>query len=274
MAGFVVKLHVLFTVDRNIVIPPFSAKVSKLILHRISRLYSRLSRSDKVLKPVSVSPLFKDGRALMKLRNDEGMIMLEGGTSYYFSCGMIAADDFLLDDLLSFESGCVDGVFGASAILKEMRVEVRRFDSFGFPKPGAVKLRFNSPTLIQLPTFGRFRKGRYIFFPIPSLIVGSLAELWNSSCGIEHIIKSPSYLAVYSNYALMEADYSVKPVTVIYDDQRLVRGIMGWVLYDLRKCRNTKSLKRIMALLDYAQYVGVGKSRAAGFGQVSVNPIY
>ena len=274
MVKSVVKLHVFFTVNRRVVIPPFSAKVSKLVLHRISKLYSSLTRVNKPLKPISVSPLIIDGHALIKLKNDKRTLTLNGGEYYYFSCGMIVDEDFPLDDLISLESASVDDVFGASVSLREIRIEVRRFDSFGFGKPKAVKLRFLSPTLLQLPTFGRFRKGRYVFFPIPSLIIGSLAEHWNGNCDRVLFIKSPSYLSVYSNYVLMEADFRVRPVTVVYDEKRLVRGFMGWVFYDLRKCRNTKSFRRVMALLDYAQYVGVGKSRATGFGQVSVDCVY
>ena len=274
MGKSVVKLHVAFTVNKRVVIPPFSSKVSKLILHRLSKLYVSLSNSATPLKPVSVSPLIYDGRALIKLKDEPKLLTLSEGVIYYFSCGMVLDENFPFEDLVSLESSSIDNVFGAVAVLKEMRIEVRRFESFGFEKPRAVRLRFLSPTLLQLPTFGRFRKGRYVFFPIPSLVIGSLAEHWNSNCDRELFIKSPQYLSVYSNYVLMEADFRIRPVTVIYDEKRMVRGFTGWVFYDLRKCRNTKSFKRIMALLDYAQYVGVGKSRATGFGQVSVSCVY
>ncbi len=270
----VVKLHVVFTVNRRTVIPPFSSKVSKLILHRISKLYVKLSKSAKPLKPVSVSPLLYNGNTLVKLKDDSGLLTLSEGCHYYFSCGMILDENFPFDDLVSLESSTIDNVFGASAILKELRIEVRGFDSFGLGKPLAIKLRFLSPTLLQLPTFGRFRRGCLVFFPIPSLIVGSLAEHWNNNCDKALFIKSPTYLSIYSNYVLIAADFNIRPVTVVYDEKRLVRGFIGWVFYDLRKCRNTKSFKRIMALLDYARYVGVGKSRAAGFGYVNLNCIY
>ncbi|MDJ0270747.1 MAG: CRISPR system precrRNA processing endoribonuclease RAMP protein Cas6 [Aigarchaeota archaeon] len=275
MAGaVVVRLQVCFTVSKKVVIPPFSAKVSRLILHRVSKLYNRLSNLPKPLKPVSVSPLLHDGIALIKLKGDNRLLTLDVGENYYFSCGMVVNEDFPFDDLLSLESSIVDGVFGASAILRDIRVEVRRFDSFGFEKPRALMLRFISPVLLQLPSFRRFRHGRYVFFPFPSLIIGSLAEHWNSNCDKSLFIKSPSYLSLYSNYVLMESDFRIRPVTVVYDDKRMVRGIMGWVFYDLRKSRNTKSFRRIMALLDYAQYVGMGKSRGTGFGQVNIKCIY
>jgi CRISPR/Cas system endoribonuclease Cas6 (RAMP superfamily) len=61
---------------------------------------------------------------------------------------------------------------------------------------------------------------------------------------------------------------------VIYDESRLIRGFIGWVLYDLRTARNTSSLRKILTLLDYSQYVGVGRSRATGFGQLRLKSYY
>jgi len=270
----VVRLFASFGVSNDVVIPPFSAKVSKVIMYRLSGLYRRLSGFTGPFKPVSVSPVYSSGEvALLKFKQNNRMLVLRAGEVYRFSCGMVVDEDFPFDDLLSLENHTLDNVFGASVFLKNIRIEVRRFESLGFNKPMAIRIDFTSPTLLQLPSFKRFRRGRYIFFPIPSLMIGSLIDHWNANCDKNLFIKRPSYLAMYSNYVLMEADYRIRPVTVVYDEKRWVRGFMGWVLYDLRKCRNTKSFKRIMALLDYAQYVGVGKSRGAGFGQVSVKLI-
>lgn len=267
----VVRVFISFGVSNDVIIPPFSAKVSKVIMYRLSGLYRRLSGFPGPFKPVSVSPVYgSDGVALLKFKQNGRMLVLRVGEVYSFSCSMVVGESFPFDELLSLENHVIDNVFGASAFLKNIRVEVRRFDSFGFNKPTGIRIDFNSPTLLQLPSFKRFRRGRYIFFPIPSLMIGSLIDHWNANCDKNLFIKRPSYLALYSNYVLMEADYRIRPVTVVYDEKRCVRGFMGWVLYDLRKCRNTKSFRRIMALLDYAQYVGVGKSRGAGFGQVSV----
>ena len=269
----VVRLSVMFSVVGSAIIPPFSAKVSRLILYRLSGVYRRLAGLRAAFKPVSVSPLFLDGRPLIKLKDDSRVLTLDDGRVYSFNCCLITGEEFGLDELVSFEQSVVGDVFGASVVLEGVRVEVRRYDSFGFEKPSAIRLDFLSPVLLQLPGFGGRRAGRYALFPVPSLLISSLIEHWNNNSDPAMYIKNPYWLIYYSNYALLEADFHLKPVTVMYDNRRLIRGLMGWVLYDMRKSRNTPSLKRILALLDYAQYVGVGKSRATGFGQVSIKRI-
>ncbi|MEM0483021.1 MAG: CRISPR system precrRNA processing endoribonuclease RAMP protein Cas6 [Nitrososphaerota archaeon] len=269
----VVRLAVTFSVVGSAIIPPFSAKVSRLILYRMSEVYRRLAGVRAAFKPVSVSPLFHDGRPLIKLKGDSQVLTLEDGGFYSFNCCLITGEEFGLDELVSFEQSVVGDVFGASVVLEGVRVEVRRYDSFGFEKPSAIRLDFLSPVLLQLPGFRGGKSGRYALFPVPSLLISSLVEHWNSNSDPSSYIKNPCWLSYYSNYALLEADFHLKPVTVVYDSRRLVRGLMGWVLYDMRKSRTTPSLKRILALLDYAQYVGIGKSRATGFGHVSVKCI-
>ncbi|MCS7136681.1 MAG: CRISPR-associated endoribonuclease Cas6 [Nitrososphaerota archaeon] len=266
----IVRLSVNFTVTGRAIIPPFSAKVSKLILHRISELYRKYVDIKKPFKPISVSPLFHEGSPLIKLKGEDRMLMLSDDKTYSFNYCMITDEDFKFDELISLESSTINDVFGTSVILKSIKVEVKRYDSFGFMKPNGIKLTFLSPVLLQLPRFGRYGINRYMLFPLPSMLIGSLVEHWNNNCDSHMIIKNPFYLSYYSNYVLLEADFHLKPVTVMYDEKREIRGILGWVLYDLRKARNTPSLRRILALLDYAQYIGVGKSRATGFGQVSI----
>ena len=268
------RLSVDFSVTSSAIIPPFSAKVSKLILHRISKTYSDLSSSRQSLKPLAVSPIYQDGRPLLKFRGDSRFLGLRPGVIYSFNFSLIDDGSTKLEDIVALENDIINNVFGTSVVLRELKIEVKRLCSLDLGKPRAIKLRFLSPVLLQLPSIWRFKRSRYVLFPIPSLMVGSLVEHWNSNCGPNLIIKRPSYTAFYANYVLMEADFEIRPVTLIYDEERRVRGFMGWVLYDLRKSRRNKTFRRIMSLLDYARYVGLGKSRAAGFGQVSVDGIY
>lgn len=270
----IIRLLVTFSAAGNAIIPPFSAKVSKLILYRMSEVYRKLESMPKTLKPISVSPLFYDGRPLIKLKGENQTLTLRNGCVYSFSCSLIPSQDFMLDELVSLERSVINDVFGASVVIRSIRLEVKRYDSFGFKKPSAIKLNFLTPVLLQLPRFKGYKTSRYLLFPIPSLLISSLVEHWNSNSDPSAYIKNPYYLSYYSYYALVEADFNLRPATVVYDEKRLIRGLLGWVLYDLRRSKNTPSLKRLLALLDYAQYVGVGKSRATGFGQVSVKCIY
>ncbi|MEM2041201.1 MAG: CRISPR-associated endoribonuclease Cas6 [Nitrososphaerota archaeon] len=274
MEKSIVRLLITFRVSQPIIIPPFSAKVSKIILNRISKTYAKMSQYNQLFKPLAVSPIYYGNRTLIKFYNDSTVLHLLPDRVYSFTYSMILGENPPLDEIISLENSEVNDVFGARVILEQVQIDVRKFSSLGFKKPRGVRLEFTSPVLLQLPSYRRFKRGRYVLFPIPSLIIGSLIDHWNANCDINMLIKRPAFLALYSNYLMMESAYNLKPVTIIYDESRKIRGFMGWVFYDLRKCRNNISFKRIMALLDYAQYVGVGKSRATGFGQVKVSCVY
>ena len=71
---------------------------------------------------------------------------------------------------------------------------------------------------------------------------------------------------------LVEVDYSVKPETVIYGKTgdgrlKLVRGFTGWIIYELIYPKLKPIYSKLLAL---ARYMGVGRSRSIGFGQVDV----
>jgi CRISPR-associated endoribonuclease Cas6 len=271
---FMMRLSITFRPLRKILIPPFSAKVSKTILYRISELYKRASDVSTHFKPVAVTPIYRGDQALFKVKGSRTYMMLEEGGNYTFSASLITNEATTLDKLVSLESPIVDGVYGSSISIEYINIEVRDFESFGFRKPSAIKISFETPVLLQLPSKRRYMSGRHFLFPIPSLLIGSLIEYWNRHCAASQIVKNPYYLTVYSNYVLREADFEIRPVTVVYDESRLIRGFVGWVLYDLRTARNTRSLRTILGLLDYAQYVGVGRSRATGFGQLKLKSYY
>jgi len=270
----VIRITVTFRPLRRTVIPPFTAKVSKTILNMFSELYRKLSERENSFKPIAVTPLYRGEQALFKTKKDHNLIMLEEGAYYRFSASIVTDEATTVNELISLSNPMVGDVFSSPISIENVKIEVRDFESFGFNKPSAIKISFETPVLLQLPSKKRYMSGRHFLFPIPSLMIGSLIEYWNRHCPARMLVKNAYYLTVYSNYALREADFEITPVTVLYDESRLIRGFVGWVLYDLRVARNTRSLRKILALLDYAQYVGVGRSRAAGFGQIKLKYYY
>jgi len=270
---YVTRMTITFRPLRKILIPPFSAKVSKTILTKVSQLYRRVSEHEEY-KPVAVTPIYRGNQALFKTKDSSHFMMLEEGTQYSFTASIISDEAASFDELISLGSPLIDGIYGSTISLESVKIEVKGFDSFGFNKPSAIKISFETPVLLQLPSGKRKMSGRHFLFPIPSLMIGSLIEYWNRHCPPSMLVKNPSYLRVYSNYVLRESDFEIRPVTVLYDESRLIKGFLGWVLYDLRIARDTSSLRKILALLDYAQYVGVGRSRATGFGQLKLKSYY
>jgi len=271
---FVTRITITFIPLRRVVIPPFTAKVSKTILYMFSELYRKMSERENAFKPIAVTPLYRGERALFKTKKSHELMILEEGAYYRFSASIVTDEATTVNELICLSSPIVEDVFGTPISIESVNIEVRDFESFGFNKPSAIKISFETPVLLQLPSKKRYMSGRHFLFPIPSLMIGSLIEHWNRHCPPHMLVKNTYYLTVYSNYVLREADFEIRPVTVLYDESRLIRGFLGWVLYDLRTSRNTHSLRKILALLDYAQYVGVGRSRAAGFGQIKIKPYY
>jgi len=152
-------------------------------------------------------------------------------------------------------------------------LDIKDFANLTLGRPNILKMNFISPVLLQLPSYGRFKNGRHLLFPLPSIIIRSLLDHWNANCGPDNVIRRSIYLQIYSNYALVEADFNIKPVTVYYDGVRKPRGFIGWVVYEVRARRKKNAYNNLMRLLDYARYVGIGKSRATGFGQIELIPL-
>ena len=265
--NLVLRIAITFRVDEDIVIPPFSPKVSMTIIHSLSNVYSRLHNKSMSFKPIAISPVFNSSIALLKYDEYRKPLILYSDKEYSFNATMIVDENYKPDDIIRYEDKV--RLFNTYAIINSIGLRVKRFDDIGFSMDeGYIKIRVISPLLIQLPRYGRFRGNRHLLFPIPSIMVRSLVDHWNTYAPIGLRVKSPIYASLYSNYMLIEVDHFIKPVTVIYDSKRKARGFVGWVMYKVVKKRS-KYHKMILRLLDYSNYVGIGRARASGFGMVN-----
>lgn len=246
------SITISFKALNNTVIPPFSAKVSKLIMHRLSSLYKAVMESKSPFKPVSITPLIHNGRALIKVNEYKYPLTLRQEELYSFRVTIINDDNINMNSLLNFEEQRIDDVFKASILLESIMVEVKDFCNLTVGKPKLLRIGILSPLLLQLPTYGRFLDGRYLLFPLQSIMIRSLMDHWNNNCDPVDRIKRSIYLPIYSNYSLVEADFNIKPVTVYYDNTRRPRGITGWIVYEVRARRRGIAYRDLMRLLDYA----------------------
>lgn len=256
-----------FIVDKNVVIPPFSPKVSKILLHRISELYSSVYNSNIAFKPLSISPILKHNKPLLKYEMSNKPLTLYAKEPYSFLTTLIVDENSVFEDIINLDNDIE--LFNTVASIDSINIVMKRFDDIKFDiKEGYVKMRFISPLLIQLPTYGRFKKGRHLLFPIPSIMMRSLIDHWNAYAPLHLRVKNPIYASLYSNYMLVEVDHYIKPVTIMYDNKRKPRGFIGWVIYKIVKNRS-KYHNMILRLLDYSNYIGIGRSRSTGFGMVN-----
>ncbi len=269
MGKKIFSLTICFKALGDTTIPPFSAKVSKLLMHKLSLLYKKSTSLPSPFKPVSITPLIHNGRALIKIHKGSSNLTLRKGELYSFRTTIIADEETEMNYLLDIKQQRIDNIFKSSISLDAIMIEVKGFDNLTLGEPKLLKINFISPVLLKLPAYSRLSNGRHILFPLPSLMIRSLLDHWNANCDPDYVIRS-RYVQIYSNYALVESDFYIRPVTAYYDNVRRPRGFIGWVIYEIRARRKRKAYNDLMKLLDYARYVGIGRSRATGFGQIEL----
>mgnify|MGYP000442143512 CR=1 FL=1 len=264
----------IFKLDRDTIVPPFTSKVSRLV---VLKMLNRAGFKDLVeeierpwrTKPYVFSVLFEGGRPLYKTGRDRGgPLSLRASREYSFEATVIGDLNALKVVRALSEVGEVEAFNGRVSLL-HIEAETKGFEELGAKVPvGHVKMEFLTPALLQLPLPERLRgkiKARHVLFPLPSLIVYSLARHWNLFAPEGEKIINEGPLSARSNFILMEVDYNIRPTTAVYDERRRPRGITGWVLYKLNPV-GRKYVDTLLKLLDYSNYVGVGRSRTAGFG--------
>jgi len=152
-----------------------------------------------------------------------------------------------------------------SAQIEDVKVveEIEYYDSRFY------YIKFITPTLLQppRPPFKR-KRNRFVLFPYSPLLLLSIARHWNKY--MDHKIVGIS--GSKALYYFREVSYGLKPITTYYDGKP-VRGFQGWIIFEITAKRNTKIRDNIQKLLNYANFFGVGKSRAIGFGEILARPI-
>ena len=257
---------------QDIIVQPFTGRLVRQVLFKVAekggaeRMLQLLS-SRQPYKPFSFTPLYLDERPLYKtLKSGDRPLMLRRDRVYSFSFSLILKEEAALSVLMGLD-GVVELYRGRTVEVLTRNMSVYDERIMGVPiRPGSlIALRFETPTLLQLPKIRKRAKlNRYILFPLPSLMVYSLKQGWNSYA--EEKIKLASWRA---NYSLLAVDYSLKPVTAVYDEKRRVRGFTGIAVYKVMT-RNRKALDSLSKLLHFAELMNIGKSRSIGFGVVKV----
>lgn len=280
------SVRVVFKCESDIVVPPYTSKVSRSIVLKcleIGGYYDVVSEIEGVSsrKPYIFSPIFYGGRPLYKtVKDDVEPLVLKRGVEYWFIMSIVGEEKVfrILESLMVAGEG-VELLSGRVSIVNS-EVKVVKFEDLGLEGGGldSVHVKFLTPTLIQLPKIKglKFReKLRHVLYPIPSLLIYSLCKHWNVYAPENLKIPQVEKLSKLADYMLVEVDYNVKPQTVIYDENRRPRGYVGWIVYKWNPLENKKKYNnQILKLLDYANYVGIGRSRTSGFGIVNVTPRY
>jgi len=270
--------------------PEFTGKVVKSFIYLVPELgyvkniYSLPSKP----KPVSVSPLISEGRALVGSQKTP----VAPGTRLSFFIRVAVPS---MDEVTMFPSFDTEVVFGKTRFrvwLESMEVVSVDAIRAGLDEGKLARLRFLSPVLLSsklmAPPLPSFLKrvasiDNFVLYPSLGHIFSYLARLWNSL--FPHKPISRKYTSEWSAYfigrlaevLIKVVDYRSRPLTVVYDATRRPRGFVGWLLIDIPKLGSDRGSRRIREIFDrllgLARVMGIGRSRAIGFGYTIVELI-
>lgn len=275
----ITSLKLYFKPERNVIIPPYSSKLSRSIVLKILEENNLVSLVDKIRKPMTHKPYV----FTVVFRGDKPLYKVEGGSvepltlrrnSIYWFRFVILGNGEAYKVVEALANRSYVEIYGVKLHVVSVEAEVVDFKELCFKsKPEQIHFKFLTPVLLQIPRPRRLREKiglRHILFPIPSLITYSIAKHWNNNAPENLKIPNIAKLAKISNYILVEVDYNVKPETAIYDEKRRPRGFTGWTLYKVNSKVSIKHLKTLLKLLKYANYTGIGRSRTVGFGTTQI----
>ncbi len=285
---YVSRLKLLFTPLRDVIAPPYTSKIVKFYVERYApRTVGLLYRERRGFKGFSISPLYCEGRPIYKSRLDGPPLVLRGGEQCAANVSFIVSGS-LLSSVMPLDTVRIRSPYG-EFLVEPLEVDVRSLEGLRLDVGSSFVLRFETPLILSTkimmpPVFsGRRRvRGMYKLLPSAGFIFAYLTKLWNSNAPPELALPKPGSDGLWAPYkvgrvadiVLAEVNYRLKPVTVLYDKRngrfREIRGTVGWIHYRVLHRKPMDVLSRLLAL---AKYLGIGKSRGIGMGQVSVRRV-
>ena len=117
----------------------------------------------------------------------------------------------------------------------------------------------------------------YRLLPTPGYLLGQAAREWAAivvGASPPEAARIGFRAALAADPLVAEVDFNLKPVTALYGrgeggGERLVRGVVGRIVLEPL---TPEALEASWRLLEFSSYLGLGKSRSIGFGEIRVSP--
>lgn len=259
------------------VLPPFTGKVVKTLLVNAEPGLNKIFLSAYSPKPIAISTLAKlSGSKYLFLWKKGGrgsVLRVCAGDVVEFWIGF--SEDIAPTILGALED--MDGVeaFNTKWFLLELEVESYRLparsddipSTYRLDNADAIKIEFRTPALLLDP----YKKSRFKrFLPVPGNVfsynIGELLRIQRNKDYIEVVNLVNALLN--ETYNILE---TVKPVKYVYGGKELP-GIIGYAKYmiDWELLTETKAKELLENLLLHSAIMGIGTSRASGFGYITV----
>ncbi|ADI31607.1 CRISPR system precrRNA processing endoribonuclease RAMP protein Cas6 [Staphylothermus hellenicus] len=274
------KAHIVLQVKGEAVLPPYTGKVVKTLLISAEPGLEDVFSANYNPKPIAISTLAKRVNNkylyLWKKSGSDVVLKVDPGDIVEFWTGFT-------EDIASKMVEALTGLDGLELFNTKWSLLEYNIESYKLPaKPEevpldyrlddavAVKVEFRTPALLLDP----YKKTIYKrFLPTPGNVfsynIGDLLRLTRDKEYIEVVILVNALLN--ETYTVLK---TVKPVKYVYGKKSLP-GIVGYAKYmiDWDLLVETKAKHLLENLLLHASIMGIGTSRANGFGHVTIKVI-
>ncbi len=285
----IIRISVNIKPREDIPLPSVTSRISKMILikalesignEKALKILELLKKGSALtrtpVKPIRVSFIREGNRPLWE--EYEKRPIMKAGRKYNFTITLFNSENVrnrlklntdldiiieLLDNFSEefkiFKFNTVEVSVGSIEIVDEDQLE--EYDDYD-----TVVIHFLTPTFLQYPHHPKIKNypTRNTLYPQPMLLMLSLVYKWNSLADSYSSLS----LALYAPYELIEVNHNIKPVTLQFRKIR-ERGFVGWIKYGIDS-RSSRGYRNYIKLLNFANYVGIGRSTNIGLGEVRV----
>ncbi|MCH4816198.1 MAG: CRISPR-associated endoribonuclease Cas6 [Saccharolobus sp.] len=262
---------------QDVILPTPSSKVLKYLIQSgklLPSLKELITSRDKY-KPIFISHLGFNQRRIFQTNGNLKTISRGSRLS------SIIAFSTQANVLPEVTEGVFETVYGKFYIMIESVeiVEVEKLkEEVEKHMNDNIRVRFVSPTLLSskvlLPPSLSERYKRvdagYSTLPSVGLIVAYAYNVYCNLIGKKEVEVRAFKLGVLSNALSRIMGYDLHPVTVAIGEDskgnlRKARGVMGWIEFDIP---DQKLKRRALRYLLASAYLGIGRSRGIGFGEI------
>ncbi|HWQ16764.1 MAG TPA: CRISPR system precrRNA processing endoribonuclease RAMP protein Cas6 [Sulfolobales archaeon] len=295
VGDFLVNIYLSLTPVHDVILPPLSSKVIKNLIDSGSFLkgLGALSSSKDHYKPFFVSCLYRaDGERLYRVhskRNVNTLLTARGGEHLMARVSAVVPRE-VIGDLLSIGRGGFETSYGPFNVtldkievidLRELRLDLSKGLVMTFKTPVILSPKIILPPLKKImDKYGKMKIG-HSTLPVPGLIFAHALRLWNRAVPEDLRLTRPndkddiySYRVAVMGTALTEViGYKTWTETVILGKNekgvlRKARGFRGYIVMNIRHKITRKAMERALAL---AKYLGIGRSRGIGLGEIEID---
>jgi CRISPR/Cas system endoribonuclease Cas6 (RAMP superfamily) len=269
---------------KDVIPPPLTSKIIKYMIEvRGPEWLKNLLNRKGPFKPITITQLFLGSIPLYSKSKNSAPIRLKANTVFHCWINAVKSDALGIEEIpiLTGKHITPYGDF----LIDVNQVEVINISSLDIQPRKYVKLTFLTPIVITtkhmlpptLKSKAKILPERHKLVPTPSYLISYLLKLWNNLVDPEDRIPGPAAgdweaykLGRLADVLMPEIDYRIKGETAVIGKDnsgklRLVRGFTGWVIYEFL---HKKFAQQALKLIKLGTYMGVGRSRAIGLGQM------